>query len=284
MQIPPSEVVSDGARRAPCPALRPFVRPYEGYRTRGLAPGEHVGMPGPYLTVIVAMEPRLEIARAPRQGAGVFETLASGITTSPVTITHDGNQSGIQLSLTPLGSRALLGVPTAALGEWLVGLDDLVGADAAELRERVCAAPAWAARFDVVDEILLRCLREFDLDSRLARAWTALTSGPVQSVADVALDLGWSRRHLVSKFSAEFGVGPKEAVRIARFHRSHRRWRDPACTDLAALAAECGFYDQPHMNREWRAMAGMSPTTWREREVFSFVQDCAAGDEQSMAS
>ncbi|MCZ4520843.1 AraC family transcriptional regulator [Rhodococcus ruber] len=284
MQIPPSEVVSDGARRAPCAALRPFVRPYEGYRTRGLAPGEHVGMPGPYLTVIVAMEPSLEIARAPRQGAGVFETLASGITTSPVTIVHNGNQSGIQLSLTPLGSRALLGVPTAELGEWLVDLDEVLGADAVELRERVCAAPEWAARFDVVDEILLRRLRECEVDSRLIGAWHALTSGSVPKVADVALDIGWSRRHLVSKFSSEFGVGPKEAVRIARFYRSHRRLRDPACSDLAAVASECGFYDQPHMNREWRVMAGMSPTTWREREMFSFFQDSAAGDEEGIGS
>ena len=277
-------MVSDGARRLPCAALRPFVRPYDGYLARGFSPGEHVGMPGPYLTVIVAMEPRLEIARAPRRGAGVYETLASGITSAPVTIAHDGNQSGIQLSLTPLGSRALLGVPTAALGEWLVGLDDLLGADAIELRERVCTAPHWAARFDVVDEILVRRLREFDVDPRLIGAWRALTSDAPPRVDEVARDIGWSRRHVASRFGAEFGVGPKEAVRIARFHRSHRRLRDPACTDLAAVAAECGFYDQPHMNREWRAMAGMSPTTWREREVFPFVQDSADGDEDSIGS
>ncbi|WP_179277748.1 AraC family transcriptional regulator [Rhodococcus sp. 14-2496-1d] len=265
--------VSEGLRWLPSARLRSSVRPYDGYCLRGHAPGEHVGMPSPYLTLIVAIEPEVVVRGVPHRGDGSFETLVGGISSTPVTIVHDGNQYGIQLSLTPQGSRTLLGVPSADLGDWIVRLDDLLGSDAVEMRERVCAAATWSARFDVVDEILVRRLIGQEIDPRLGWAWDTLTGEPASRVADVAREIGWSTRHLISKFTAEYGVSPKGAARIARFHRSHQLLRRPIVQSMAVVAADCGYYDQSHMNRDWRAMAGMAPSVWREREVFAFVQD-----------
>ncbi len=36
--------------------------------------------------------------------------------------------------------------------------------------------------------------------------------------------------------------------------------------DLAAVAAECGFADQPHLDREFRDFAGTSPSGWIAEE------------------
>ena len=36
--------------------------------------------------------------------------------------------------------------------------------------------------------------------------------------------------------------------------------------DLARLAAECGFADQSHLDREFRAFAGTSPSGWIAEE------------------
>ena len=41
--------------------------------------------------------------------------------------------------------------------------------------------------------------------------------------------------------------------------------------DLAELAAESGYYDQAHLDREFAALAGCAPTTWLARE-FRYVQ------------
>ncbi|WP_174551447.1 helix-turn-helix domain-containing protein [Rhodococcoides kyotonense] len=266
--------VSDGARRAASAKLRPYVRAYDGYSLSGYEPGQHIGMPSPYLTVIVSIGDKLQIADSPRQGACSFETLASGISAEPVTIAHDGNQHGIQLSLTPSGARSLFGVPTAALGDWMVDLSDVLGRDADELLDRVSDASDWMDRFDVVDEILGRSPTEQQVDPTLREAWRQLVdAGGAARVGEVASNIGWSRRHLVGRFAAEFGISPKDAARIARFHRSHRLMKRPAVPRLSDIAASCGYYDQAHMAREWRDLAGVSPSQWRRDEKFSFVQD-----------
>lgn len=272
--------VSDGAQRPPTARLRPYVASYDGYRLEGFEAGTHVGMPSPNLTVILSIDSKLEIANSPRQGSCTFETLASGISTEPVTIAHDGSQHGIQLSLTPAGARALFGVPTSALGEWMVDLSEVLPG-ARELTDRIGAEDSWDARFDIVDEILCRSLKESEIDPTLAQAWTLLVgSHGRERVGDVASSIGWSRRHLVNRFTAEFGVGPKDSARIARFDRSHQFLRRPEIPPLADVAARCGYYDQAHMAREWRDLAGLSPSRWRREEEFAFVQDADERGEQ----
>ena len=86
-------------RRAPrLPAARRAARP----------------PPRPALAVADAdLHPRRAAARraAPRPAAGArpYRALVGGLHTTPAVIEHDGAQSGIQLQLSPLGARALLG-------------------------------------------------------------------------------------------------------------------------------------------------------------------------------
>ncbi|MEE2035011.1 AraC family transcriptional regulator [Rhodococcus chondri] len=270
--------ISDGAQRRPAPLLQPYVRRYEGYRLTGFAPGEHLGLPSPDLTVVLSLGDPVDIARpaTPDQSPGRFIAPAGGLTTSSVTIAHDGNQYGIQLALTPAGGRALFGMPTAALGPWVVELEDLFGADYRELVGRVVDASTWPERFDILDRVLARRIASVDggeLDSQLARAWDMVVSGPHRTVREVADELGWSRRHLSARFAAEYGLGPKEAARIARFARSRMLLRRPGAGKIADVAVRCGYYDQAHLAREWRDIAGVPPSRWLEDEVFPFVQD-----------
>ncbi|GAB4588560.1 helix-turn-helix domain-containing protein [Nocardia sp. IFM 10818] len=267
--------VSEGASGLPDPRLRAYVLGYEGYLLRGFEPGIHVGMPARALTVIITIDEPIQVpvSSHPEQAGGTWSMLASGLTVRPAVIAHNGYQHGIQLDLTPLGCRALFGVPTAALGSWIVELGEVLG-PAGELRERLAAVASWPRRFAILDEILLRRIHPVPWDPELSHAWTLLSGpDPTVRVAAVAEEIGWSRRHLANRFSAEFGVTPKDAVRIARFERSHRLLRRPDPPSLAEIAALTGYYDQAHMAREWRELAGMPPSVWREREVFPFVQD-----------
>jgi AraC-like DNA-binding protein len=48
--------------------------------------------------------------------------------------------------------------------------------------------------------------------------------------------------------------------------------RTAARPGLAEIAARCGYADQAHLTREWRELAGCTPSTWLAEELPS-VQD-----------
>jgi AraC-like DNA-binding protein len=238
-------------RRAPHPALRPLaVRGYLGYAERTAGPLARIETPHPAIVVIVNLGPRL---RVDGEAHGSF---AAGLTDLPVLTEHPGEQAGIQLDLTPMGARMLLGVPLREIARRTVALDALLPQAALA---RLRGAEDWDTRFALLDALLLARLDAAAAPRPdVAYAWSRLvaTRGAV-STAQLCAELGCSRRHLSARFGEEVGLGPKAFARVVRFH---------AATDLtsaghalADVAAACGFADQPHLTREFRAMAGCTP-------------------------
>jgi AraC-like DNA-binding protein len=275
----------------PAPALRPFIAGYAGYRHDGVPPATHRGLPSPYLTVIFTLDDPLTIAAHadPRQPPASYRSLVGGLHTSPALITHQGRQSGIQLLLSPLGARALLGMPAAELASIDVEGSDVLGLLAERIGERIRAAADWPARFAVLDQVLTSRLADPPIEPGIAsgtsdevgHAWRRLVaSGGHCTVSELAAETGWSDRHLRSRFSGETGLTPKAAARVIRFDRTRRLLQRRTAAGspllLADLAADCGYYDQAHLAREFRGLAGLPPSTWLAEE-FRNVQAQSAG-------
>ncbi len=272
-------LVFEQVSHRPPPPLDRYVEKCVGYRMAGYEPGVHAGLPSRWLTFVIALDEPLDLSVLPdpRLPATRFDSAIGGLHTSPVTIRHQGDQHGVQLSVTPLGARALFGRPASDLASIVVELEDLLGADGCELIDRVRAGSTWTERFAAVESILGRRVA-FDAAVRpeIGYAWRQLqASGGAVSIQDLARDTGWSRRHLTAQFRAEYGLGPKAMARVLRFERSRDRLTTakPADRSLAAIAADCGYADQAHLSREWRALAGASPTAWLAQEELPFVQD-----------
>ncbi|KYF49771.1 AraC family transcriptional regulator [Sorangium cellulosum] len=160
----------------------------------------------------------------------------------------------------PGGAWPFLGAPPGALTDAHVDLADLWGPRAAELRDRLCAAPEPRARFALLERALLDRLSSARPGHPLVPRAIAALEGGERRVADVAAMLGISHRRLVDVFTAETGLAPKAFARITRFRRAlsrAERERDP---DWARLAAASGFCDQSHLIREFVALSGDSPT------------------------
>jgi AraC-like DNA-binding protein len=278
-----ARVVDEHCRQRPAGPLRPYVAHYTGYRQRGVPPARHRGLPSPFLTLIVTLdEPLVLLAHPdPRQPPGDFGALLGGLHSAPALITHDGAQSGIQVALRPLGARALLGLPAGELAEIDVPAEAVLGGVCTELRARAMAAPGWPERFALLDEILLRLMtgaRPSRLEPQAAPevgwAWRQLlASGGTLRITDLAVQTGWSGRYLTSRFRGEIGLTPKAAARVIRFDRARRLLiRRAAAADggghrLADLAAACGYFDQAHLAREFRSLAGCPPSQWLAEEV-----------------
>lgn len=256
--------------------LAPLVAAYTGYRIEDARPGVHRGLPSRHLTFIVTLDGTVDLAALPdpAQPPASFTALVGGLHATSALISHDGHQHGIQLHLTPRGARVLLGRPAGELASAVVDLDTLLGPVAGELLERLRVARTWTDRFLVLDRVLSRIVHQRDEPApELRWAWRRLTAshGRVE-VATLAREVGWSRRHLGERFRREFGLTPKVAGRLIRFEVAHRLLRAPQRPGLADVAARAGFYDQAHLHREWRELAGCTPSRWLAEE-FPSVQD-----------
>ncbi|GII57074.1 AraC family transcriptional regulator [Planotetraspora thailandica] len=280
------EPTSELVRWRPAGPLRPYIAWYSGYQEAGVAPRLHRGLPSPYLTLIVSLhEPLVMAAHADQRiPPGRYDTLLGGLHTRPALITHDGRQSGIQVNLSPLGARALLGLPAGELAGADFDAADVVGPFAAELRERVLEATGWAGRFTVLDRMLLARLGAASAPDEVERAWhRVLASAGAVPVADLAREVGWSERYLSRRFSVEIGLSPKTAARVTRFDRARRALLDaPDGTALAAIAADHGYYDQAHFARDFGEFAGCTATRWLAEE-FRNVQDPGAAPPSDSA-
>jgi AraC-like DNA-binding protein len=269
----------------PAPSLRPFVAWYSGYRQAGVPPALHRGLPSPYLTVIFTLDDPLVVARHvdPRQPPGSYRVLVGGLHTSPALIAHDGRQSGVQLQLSPLGARALLGMPAGELAGIDVDGSDVVGALADEIVDRMREEPDWPGRFAVIDRMLSARLNgEGSAASpEVRQAWRLLlASGGSSNVSALAAETGWSDRHLRSRFREETGLTPKAAARVIRFDRARRQLQAQAISgqlpSLASLAVDHGYYDQAHLAREFRELAGCPPSVWVASEFALFAPQAVA--------
>ncbi|MET9699359.1 AraC family transcriptional regulator [Streptomyces sp. NPDC006529] len=250
----------------PWPArLRPIVHSYAGY-------GEVAASPSPYrvrlvptgraVVVISLGEPFAHIRRLGDAGPSsrVTGSLVAGLENGPRVCDHPGGQEAIRLELTPLGAFRLFAMPMSELTDRVVELRDVLGPGAAVLVERLAAARDWGARFDLLDHALSARLDTGPLPApEVGHAWRLLSrAGGAVPVRRIAAEVGWSQGHLTRRFTEQVGLTPKMSGRVLRFHRAVRLLTHDAAPPVEVSAA-CGFYDQAHLNREFRALAGTTP-------------------------
>jgi len=251
-------------RAAPDPRLADLVSAYADFAERSAGPVVRRELATPDAVVIVDLGSRWTIGDGSAERHGSF---AGGPSDAPTTVGHDGRARGLQIDLTPLGTRALLGVPAGELTRAVVALDALLGPDAGRLAEQLDAAPTSAARFARLDALLLRRAEDARRLVRpdVARAWRRLReSGGALRVDALAAELGCSRRHLAARFAEEVGLPPKTVARLQRFRRASdllvRGSWEGGERRLAEVAAACSYADQAHLNRDVKAFSGTTPT------------------------
>lgn len=203
---------------------------------------------------------------------GCMDLLLSGgraVVAGPDTAAHlAGSPAGgvtTGLRFRPGALPALLGVPADALRDRRVPLADVLDPGRRRLLRPTSAGDgdtgdaAWLAR-------LALALQAAAADDRtpapLPRpALRALAGG--MPAAELADRLGVTGRTLHRRCVATLGYGPAVARRVLRFRAAAALLYDGV--PPAAVAARTGYADQPHLSREVRALAGVSPASLAPR-------------------
>ena len=170
----------------------------------------------------------------------------------------------LALHFQPAGAYALLAAPLSEVAGITVDLREVAGRAAEELLARChgAASPEAILR-GAASWVAARVAGRPAADPAIA--WTAAEiarhAGAVP-IAALRERTGLTRTRLATRFREQVGVSPKHFARLLRFQRVLSRLREGRGSGgetLAGIALDAGYYDQPHMNGEFRALAGFSP-------------------------
>lgn len=164
----------------------------------------------------------------------------------------------------PGGACALLGIPADEIHDQDISLEAIWGRSARGLHERLLEETTPGPRLAILENALLERLQENRLPHPVVNA--ALREleridEPI-GIGEIAARFGWSDRHFIRTFAAQVGITPKSYGRIRRFQAALVRIQAGRVPDWAALAVDCGYYDQAHLIRDFRAFSGLTPAAY----------------------
>lgn len=249
---------------APAPELWPHVRRYCGYVEHSAAPVRRREVPQPLVTVIISLGPTIDVRAAPERSRQRLGSFVASLHDRPAVTEYAGEQRGLQIDLGPLAAHRLLGIPMHELTGRVVELEEVLARVDRSLPQRLQDAPDWESRFALLDRfVAARLAASREPSPEVARAVSRLRqSGGATPIGALAAEAGWSHRRLVAGFREQVGVHPKGFARLVRFDRVISRLHAEGGSALADIALDCGYSDQPHLNRDFRQFAGVSPTRY----------------------
>lgn len=170
----------------------------------------------------------------------------------------DPAATSVGVELLPGAVPALFGMPAWELAGAHWALADLWGADATRLRERLCEVGSPERRIELLEQALSDRLRAPVLHPVVAASLDGLAGG--DRIRSLVRESGYSHRRFMTLFCDAVGLPPKAWSRVQRFRRAVLGLHADA-TPAGVAALE--FADQPHLTREFRRIAGMTPAEYR---------------------
>lgn len=116
----------------------------------------------------------------------------------------------------------------------------------------------------LIEAALLKRLHGFKAYEykRISAAVQHIGTDSAANTASMAATACLSYRQLYRVFCDYVGATPKELARIVRFQRALYHMQVNPAVGFTPLAYRCGFYDHPHMVKEFKALSGLTPSEY----------------------
>jgi AraC-like DNA-binding protein len=182
------------------------------------------------------------------------DVVVAGPATRPVVprVPPGGLKLGVRFRVGAAGAG--LGLPAGELLDSSAPLGH-IWAEGDDLAERVAAASGARAQLAVLVGAVARRLAPAAAPDPLVRAAVLDVARPRTQVTELGARLGISERQLRRRFEGAVGYPPKTLARVLRLQRFLGLVGGGG--DLARLAAEAGYADQPHLTRDCTRLAGL---------------------------
>ncbi|MGD0192297.1 MAG: helix-turn-helix domain-containing protein [Rhizomicrobium sp.] len=165
------------------------------------------------------------------------------------------------------GAYPFFGPAIGACTDCHVSLDDVWGAEAGRLHQRLVEAPTPLRKLDILLRALLdRAQSAVEHHPAVRQALHCLSHAPRSArISAVATEIGLSQKRLIRLFSAQVGLRPKLYLRITRFQRVLRQIARAPDVDWGDIVERNGYYDQSHFIRDFGEFSALSPGVYLKR-------------------
>jgi AraC-like DNA-binding protein len=184
------------------------------------------------------------------------QVIVAGPATRAVTPAIPASEVKVGVRFRVGAAHLALGLPAEELLDRSPALGE-VWREGDEVAERVADSPDVPGRLAALVDAVGRRLSEAPAPDPLLRAAVRELARPRAQVGPLSGRLSISERQLRRRFGAAVGYSPRTLARVLRLQR-FLALAGPG-GDLARVAAEAGYADQPHLTRECATLAGIPP-------------------------
>jgi len=164
----------------------------------------------------------------------------------------------------PFGAKIFFNTPINEFHDKSISLDDLGDKGLVELKKRILNEPDDKVCISLIERFFIKRLSSVNDYNyyRMVASINAINRSPsiaIKSLADITC-LSYKQFNRI--FTGYIGSNPKEFIRIVRFQLALFILQNNADISMTSLAYECGYYDQPHLVKEFKTFSGYTPTEY----------------------
>lgn len=201
-------------------------------------------------------------------GSGVFESQSRSLFAAQLTektfLLASGNIGMVSVRFKPFGASRFFKADFSEYVDQVPDLEHILKSSAGELEEKIDQAKCALSRFQILEDFLFQRLKKLEEDVVFSRSCNLILSLSANGfrLSEIAQKIGYSERQIERKFKEKIGLSPKVLVRIRRLQNflHLKQINNDITIENAALAS--GYFDLPHLNREFKSFTGLSPTQY----------------------
>jgi AraC-like DNA-binding protein len=175
----------------------------------------------------------------------------------------EGHGAVLGIKLHPGAFYPLWRKPVSELTDRSIPLSDILGPAAATVENDIVSADD-DGMIALATPLLLAYRPPPDANAALARTIVDRIEAEreLTKVNDLLGEFGVGKRTLQRLFARYVGVSPKWVIQRYRLQEAAEKLAAGQTVDLSRLAAELGYFDQPHFVREFKALIGKPPSAY----------------------
>lgn len=250
----------------PSDILKPYIRHYYIFESDGDIEFEDIVFPSGDMEVIFNL------------GGGVWESSVNdkflknpsielwGQITKPLAIKSRGKHTMLGIKFFPHSAAYFLKDEIAKFNNQIVDLYDIIGKPIKTLHNQLLETSDMDKRIALLENFFLKILianekKSFKID-KVADILTSIKKDPTENnIGNIASQHGISTRYLHKLIFQHTGLAPTSFNKIKRFQISLKLLAKNE-QPLTAIAYHCGYFDQSHFIRDFKAFTGLTPSAY----------------------